>query len=62
MKTESRGFNQYVGKTIESVDESSINVVKLTFTDDTVYEIWAEDRHLGIEIISTNIVEKNLTP
>ena len=57
-KLKSRGFAEYVGKTIKSVDESAINVVKLTFTDDSTYEIWAEERHYDIEIISTNIVEK----
>lgn len=31
-----------VGKTIKSIDNSSVNVVKLTFTDDSVVELWAE--------------------
>ena len=31
-----------VGKTIKSIDASSVNVLKLTFTDDTKLELWAE--------------------
>jgi len=32
-----------VGKTIKAIDNSSVNVVRLTFTDDTSLELWAED-------------------
>jgi len=32
-----------VGKTIQSIDNSSVNVLKLTFTDGTKLELWAED-------------------
>lgn len=32
-----------IGKTIKSVDASVVNVVKLTFTDNSVLEVWAED-------------------
>jgi hypothetical protein len=32
-----------VGKTIKSVDVSAVNLLKLTFTDDTTAELWAED-------------------
>ena len=31
------------GKTIRQVDTSAVNVMKLTFTDDTTLEVWAED-------------------
>lgn len=48
-----RGFDGYVGKTVKRVDTSAINCVKLVFTDGTAYEIWAEERHYDIEIIST---------
>ncbi len=37
-----------VGKTIKSIDNTSVNVLKLTFADDTVAELWVE------EVISTN--------
>lgn len=32
-----------VGKTIESIENSSINVLRLKFTDGTSVELWAED-------------------
>ncbi len=32
-----------VGKTIKSIDNSSVNVLKLLFTDGTYVELWAED-------------------
>ena len=32
-----------VGKTIKSIDTTSINVLKLTFADGTKLELWAED-------------------
>lgn len=31
------------GKTIKSCDATSANVLKLTFTDDSTLELWAED-------------------
>ena len=31
-----------VGKTIESIDNTSVNVLKLTFTDGSKLELWAE--------------------
>lgn len=31
-----------VGKTIKSIDTSSVNVLKITFSDDQVIELWAE--------------------
>lgn len=31
-----------VGKTIKSINNSSVNVVKLEFTDGTKLELWAE--------------------
>lgn len=35
--------NDLVGKTIQSAVTTSVNVVKLTFTDGTRAELWAED-------------------
>jgi hypothetical protein len=32
-----------VGKTVKSMDVSDINVVRLTFADDTVLDVWAEN-------------------
>jgi hypothetical protein len=32
-----------VGKTIRSIEHNSVNVLKLTFTDGTTLELWAED-------------------
>jgi hypothetical protein len=32
-----------VGKTIKSVDVSAVNLLKLTFIDDTTAELWAMD-------------------
>lgn len=32
-----------VGKTIKSIDNKSVNVLKLTFIDDTILELWVED-------------------
>jgi len=32
-----------VGKTIKSIDNGSVNVLRLTFTDGTSLELWAED-------------------
>lgn len=32
-----------VGKTIQSIDNQSVNVLKLTFTDGSKLELWAED-------------------
>lgn len=51
MQDESRGFNSFVGKTIVSVDTTAINVVKLTFSDGSEKEIWAETHHYGISVI-----------
>lgn len=31
-----------VGKTIESMENTAVNVVRLTFTDGTKLELWAE--------------------
>ena len=31
-----------VGKTIKSIENTAINVLKLTFTDDTTLELWTE--------------------
>lgn len=53
MSTEdnSRGFNAIKGKTIANVNTQAINVVKITFTDGSVFEIDGENRHMGIPII-----------
>jgi hypothetical protein len=32
-----------IGKTIKSIDNTSVNVLKLTFTDDTTAVLWVED-------------------
>lgn len=32
-----------VGKTIKSMENDSVNVLRLTFTDGTSVELWAED-------------------
>lgn len=51
-----RGFDKIEGRTIRSIDSTAINCVIITFTDGTVYEIWAQERqqerHYEIEIIS----------
>lgn len=31
-----------VGKTIKSINTSAVNVLRITFTDDTTLELWAE--------------------
>lgn len=53
-----RGFDAMVGKTIKGIDTQAINVVKITFTDGSMHEIWAENRHCGIEIIEAVKVMK----
>ena len=35
-------FQQFIGKTIKSIDESSVNCVKIEFTDGTKTTIFAE--------------------
>lgn len=32
-----------VGKTIQAISNESVNVLRLTFTDGTTLELWAED-------------------
>jgi hypothetical protein len=32
-----------IGKTIKSIDHTCVNVLSLTFSDDSVLELWAED-------------------
>lgn len=56
-----RGFYAFIGKTIQSIDASAINVVRITFTDGDCYEIWAEDRHYDIEVIKAIKEETNVT-
>lgn len=48
---EDRGFSNIVGKKIIKVDAESINCVVLYTDDGGVYEVWAEERHCGIEVI-----------
>jgi hypothetical protein len=31
------------GKTVESVDDTSVNVIKIVFTDGSTLELWAEN-------------------
>lgn len=35
-------FQQFIGKTIKSIDESCVNCIKIVFTDGTHETIWAE--------------------
>ena len=48
---EDRGFFNLVGKKIVKVDAESINCIFLYTEDGDVYEVWAEERHCGIEVI-----------
>ncbi len=32
-----------VGKTVQSIENSSVNVLRLVFTDGSTVELWAED-------------------
>lgn len=52
-----------VGKTIQSIQNDVVNVVRLTFTDGTSLELWAED---AVQTRFGNIpgifVEDNLDP
>lgn len=47
-----RGFEAFVGKTVKEIDTQAINVVKIFFTDGSTYEIWAEEEHFGIPVIT----------
>lgn len=35
-------FQQFIGKTIKSIDESCVNCIRIVFTDGTHETIWAE--------------------
>ena len=59
LEVNSRGFNAFVGKTVKSIDTEAINVVKVFFTDGTYCEIWAEERHYDIEVITATFKEIN---
>ena len=49
-----------VGKTVQSIDNKSVNVLKLTFTDGTELELWAEDVvHTDFGDIPGFLVEDN---
>lgn len=43
-------FQQFVGKTIKSVDESCVNCVKIEFTDGTKASVFAECGSSGSSI------------
>ena len=43
-------FQQFVGKTIKSVDESCVNCVKIEFTDGTKASVFAECGSGGFSI------------
>ena len=47
-------FKQFVGKTVATVDASSINVVRFEFTDGTTIAIDADDQHYGIAVIQVS--------
>ena len=32
-----------VGKTVKSIDNKAVNVLRISFTDDSTLELWAED-------------------
>lgn len=49
-----------IGKTIKSIDNKSVNVLKIIFTDGTSLELWAEDAvHTAFGNISGIFVEDN---
>ena len=58
-KKDSRGFDAFEGKTVKAIDAEAINVVKVFFTDGTYCEIWAEERHYDIEVITATFKEIN---
>lgn len=43
-------FQQFVGKTVKSVDESCVNCVKIEFTDGTKASVFAECGSSGFSI------------
>lgn len=43
-------FQQFVGKTVKSVDESCVNCVKIEFTDGTKVSVFAECGSGGLSI------------
>lgn len=48
---EMRGFDKALGRTVASVDASSVNVVHITFTDGFVLSVDSESSHYGIPVI-----------
>lgn len=55
--TDIRGFELLIGKTIKFIDQSSINVVLLECTDNTLFKVEAEERFMGIEILTCSEAE-----
>lgn len=47
-------FKQFVGKTVATVDASSINVVRFEFTDGTTIAIDADEQRYGIAVIQVS--------
>ena len=58
-KKSKRGFEKLIGKTIKKIDARAINCVYVECTDDSVFEINAEESYLRIPIIA---LDKLLTP
>jgi hypothetical protein len=53
----------FVGKTVKSIDNKSVNVLKLTFADGTELELWAEMAvHISAGSIPGIFVDDNITP
>lgn len=47
-------FKQFVGKTVATVDASSINVVRFEFTDGTTIAIDADEQRYCIAVIQVS--------
>lgn len=47
-------FEQFVGKTVATVDAESINVVRFEFIDGTTMAIDADEQHYGIAVIQVS--------
>lgn len=54
-----RGFATFVGKTIVKINTRACNVVRVHFTDGTVYDIDGEEKFIGIPIITARKVKKS---
>ena len=60
MMKSDRGFNQLKGKTIKRVVATAINAVKIVCTDDTEYEVNADEQFLSIAIVTLVQVSPSL--